>query len=204
MGTPTLETALESVTAASRMLAEATTVDAVLDLRDRAAAIDHYLKKCRAGLEAQNQAAELKVRCERKLGVMLAEEIEIGRPGKVSNRSTLSDRSISRDDSSRYQRIASIPDDEFEKHIQTVKASNKNELTTAGALKLWRTLNPPVPEDPVFSVQEEWKVIVLWLQARRDGWPEKFRPTFTTFVSRIVSEMECEQSKDSDGSHQDP
>lgn len=67
-------------------------------------------------------ATEIKVRAERRAGEMLAEmqKHNGGRPnGNPSHRATglpptLTDLGISRDQSSRWQKLAAVPEDQFE------------------------------------------------------------------------------------------
>ena len=56
---------------AKRALAEASTLQEIKDIRDKAEAIKAYLKAAEYSLEMQNQAAETKLRAERKGGELL-------------------------------------------------------------------------------------------------------------------------------------
>lgn len=58
---------------AIRALAEASTLQEIKDIRDKAEAIKAYVKAAGYSLEMQNQAAETKLRAERKAGELLKE-----------------------------------------------------------------------------------------------------------------------------------
>ena len=62
-------------------------------------------------------------------------EPEEGRPEKVYEGSTLNKMKIDRHQSSNWQNIADIPEEQFENYIQTQK-----EITTSGAVKIARKL----------------------------------------------------------------
>jgi hypothetical protein len=64
--------ALVKLEGAVRMLAEAGTLEEVKHVHDIAQAAAEYARAARLGLEAQNYAAEIKLRAERKAGEMLA------------------------------------------------------------------------------------------------------------------------------------
>jgi len=53
---------------ARRELALAVSIDEVKQLRDKAEAIRQYIRQQGASLEMQNQAAEIKIRAERRIG----------------------------------------------------------------------------------------------------------------------------------------
>ncbi|OGC90205.1 MAG: hypothetical protein A2W25_15485 [candidate division Zixibacteria bacterium RBG_16_53_22] len=141
MGESMVDGALAKLTRASKMLAEAKTLDDVLKIKDLAQAAETYARAAKLGLEAQNNAAEVTLRAERKAGEMIRRmkergEIREGRKPKLSNDSivSLDDLGISSYESSTYQRIEDLPDEEFESHIAETKASGR-ELTTSGTLK---------------------------------------------------------------------
>lgn len=100
---------------ATTQLAHAVTVDDVKDIRDKAEAIRHFLKQQEGSLRAQNYAAALKLRAERRLGEMLADTIphEGGRPIKPSHDERVSrrleDYGLNYSASHRFQTIAAIP-----------------------------------------------------------------------------------------------
>jgi hypothetical protein len=143
-GKGTAGTALMAVEHACRWLAEAKSVDDVKALKDRAEAVRVYAKQRDYSLSAQNDAAEIRLRCERRLGELLKETPK-QRPGdyKRLNGSTvppsLADLGISKDDSSRWQRVAGVPEGDFEAHVAQVRQA-QGELTTRGVLDLARQL----------------------------------------------------------------
>src|SRR5262249_33060927 len=76
------------------------------------------LKQQKASLEAQNHAAELKLRAERKLGEILGRTVESHRPGKLSHDATVLPEGVRRDQSSRWQKVATIPHERFADFIR--------------------------------------------------------------------------------------
>jgi site-specific DNA-methyltransferase (adenine-specific) len=134
-------TALVQLDAATKALALATSLDTVKDVRDKAEAVRVYLRQQRGSHEAQNYAAKLKLRAERRLGELLADGVghNGGRPAKRSHDATVSNgqipEGISRDQSSRWQRIASVPEERFEAYLAAARDAGQ-EITTAGVLKL--------------------------------------------------------------------
>jgi hypothetical protein len=104
-------------------------VDEVKDIRDKARAIEMYTRQAQ-NTEAERQAIEIRLRAERKCGELLAEMVKakgsaqpgVGRRGSngmLSDGSTpLSDLGISRDQSSQWQKLAAIPDEEFEADLK--------------------------------------------------------------------------------------
>lgn len=123
-----------------RALAEATDLDEICDLRDRAEAIRHCVKTAAFGLKLQNQAAELKLCCERRAGQILAETPLQGGDRRSENgnhRATLEDMGISRSQSSRWQREGSLPEEDFVRYVQQSNEEGR-ELTANGLLHLAR------------------------------------------------------------------
>lgn len=111
-------------------------IDEVKDIRDKAEALRAYAKQAGYSLEMQNQCAEIKIRAERKAGEMLSEQVKPGNPQFLHDERIvkLNDLGIAEIQSHRWQRIASIPEDKFEEHIDEIVKS-KEELTTAGFIK---------------------------------------------------------------------
>lgn len=128
---------------ARQALAEARRVDEVKDIRDQAEAVRAYAKQAGLGLEMINDAAEIKLRAERRAGEILAdmEKQQGARDGKTGLHDVtplpprLSSLGIAKHESARWQHMAAIPEAEFEQHVAKTKAAGK-ELSTAGVLRL--------------------------------------------------------------------
>jgi len=104
--------------------------------------VQHYLKQQGYCLEAQNHAAELKLRAERRLGELLAAgpKHEGGRPARTGPivapvSKTYADQGINKKQAQRWQQIATVPEAAFERQLAEAKES-KAELTTAGMLRV--------------------------------------------------------------------
>lgn len=127
-------TTLIKYDAARTALAECKSVDEVKDWSDRAAALQAYGRMAQdKSLEVD--AAEIRIRAERRLGEMLAAQKEAGglnrgaagmsgnqHSGKLvrSSQTTapkLRDSGISKDLSSRAQKLAAVPEKEFEAEV---------------------------------------------------------------------------------------
>jgi hypothetical protein len=128
---------------ASKLLAECRTLPELKQYRDMAEAMRQYAKAQHLGLEAQNHAAEFKIRAGRGMGELLGGIPKqhggvrdgMGLQNETPLPATLADLDITKTESHRWQKIASIPEDEFEQYIAEVKAEKK-ELTTAGVYRL--------------------------------------------------------------------
>lgn len=102
--------------------------------------------------EMAREFAEARIRCERRGGELLAEmEFPTGGRGNRSHDDTgLGSLNLRKSQSSRWQRVASIPELEFEDYIADAYR-NEKELTTSGLLKLAKQLaasNKPEPTAP--------------------------------------------------------
>jgi hypothetical protein len=129
--------------AARTALAAAHSVDEVKDIRDKAEAMAAYARQAKDS-ELIQYATEIKVRAERRCGEMLrTTEKNTGARmnGSVVERCdhretpTLADMGLSKDESSRYQQLAAMPDEHFETAVATAKAT-AGEVTTAHMLRI--------------------------------------------------------------------
>lgn len=135
--------------AACRALAEARAVDEVQDVRNKADAMRIY------GMQAKNKslevdAAEIRIRAERRLGELIGQQKAgeglakgaatpgVGRSGKNAVESddrvpTLAEVGISKDLSSRAQKLAAVPPEVFEAEVKEwrgrVEAENARVTT---------------------------------------------------------------------------
>jgi len=122
----------------------AASVDEVKKIRDQAEALRQYAKQSRLSLNMQNRCAEIRIRAERRAGDML-KDMEKHPPGPIPVRDRLHDATdlpprledlgISKSQSSRWQLIASIPEQDFEERVESLKA-NGRELTSFEMLSL--------------------------------------------------------------------
>lgn len=134
--------ALAKLDKATQMLAEAKSLDEVKNIMDIAEAARTYARAAKLGLEAQNHATEIKLRAERKAGEILSKIEAQGKrkditfsndDRKLSKRELLEEQEIPEATGYRWQSIAKIPENKFEKHIAEVIETG-GELTTAGLL----------------------------------------------------------------------
>lgn len=131
---------LISLSKAKELLATAD-IDTAIDLRDKAAAVASYLAAQQDGYEAQCNAAEIKLRAERKLGELLAvmDKDKGGRPPKNSSHDVrgLDELGISYMQSSSWQEEAKVDEDKFCEWVGDVRTKGE-ELTQSGLLRLAR------------------------------------------------------------------
>ena len=139
---------------ARRLLAETRSVDEVKMIRNLGEAARVYARQARLGLEAQNDAAEIKLRAERRLGELIATlpKQDGGDAAQARSQAAtevpprLDDLGISKSQSSRCQTIAAVPEPVFDQFVAEVReqsrADGKTELTTTGALLVARQYRP--------------------------------------------------------------
>lgn len=136
-------TALVKYEEARRALAEAHSVDEVAQIRDRAEAA-RQAARIAGDIEMVNWAAEIRIRAERKAGELLKEMAEAGaraekggdqRSLESSSSVRLDDLGIDKHESSRWQKVAAVPEAEFERYLSETKTEGR-ELTSAGVRKL--------------------------------------------------------------------
>lgn len=126
---------------AAAMLATFKDVDRVKDHRDKAVAIETWLRAQKASLSAQRDAAEIVVRSERRLGELLQLLPKAtgsrAKPGgsKLSPPGipTLAERGIEKRDASLWQRLASVPEAVFEQHVASIRERSE-KITTRGTV----------------------------------------------------------------------
>lgn len=123
---------------ARQALAQAKTIEDFKDVRDVGEAAIRLAKSRRdVGIDALLEAQEIVRRAERQLGAMLPSVIKHGGgTGKVrSHVANLLELGIQKDQSSRFQKIAQLPDDQFEAWIAACRDTG-DEMTQSAAIKL--------------------------------------------------------------------
>lgn len=141
-------TALAQLEEAERLLATVATVQDAVDLSSLAKAAEEFARRAKLGLSAQNHAASIRLRSERRAGELLAEMKETGqrtmggRPApependcQPGNRSSLADLGINGQQSSRWQKLAANFTDDDISNISEEATLKGEELTTAGLFR---------------------------------------------------------------------
>jgi hypothetical protein len=162
-----------------RAIAEAYEVDEVKDIRDKAIALETYARQAH-NIENERQACLIRLRAERKCGELL-KQIEMakgGQPyqsdGATGRTPTLVDRGISRDQSSRWQKLADVPADKFEaaladpdimpttSGILQAEAPKRGFTVSDDGVWLWGELQGLVekridrPAEELMATMEQW------------------------------------------------
>lgn len=158
--------------AAAVALAECKRVDEVKGWADKAAALAEYARQAQ-DRHLEIDAGEIRIRAERRLGQLLAEAEKHpgGRPETGPDRGpvlaedkpkTLKESGISKNLSSRAQKIAAVPDEEFESAVKDWRADTEAargrvvaRLESAGEAALVSGGGKDIPRDLGPSVARE-------------------------------------------------
>jgi phage N-6-adenine-methyltransferase len=145
---------------ARKALAEAHRVDEAKDIRDKAVAMQVYARQAN-DTELIGYATGIRLRAERRAGELLAEMAKAkGTRGQlrgdvlVGGRAptpptettpTLKDMGVTKTQSSKWQKLAKLPEDKFEAKVAALKTKAENSTTSA-----------PRHTKPIFSGEFEW------------------------------------------------
>ena len=145
--------------AAKRALAAASRVDEAKKIRDRAEAVRVYATQAR-DYDLQNRAATIRLLAERRAGQLLIDMEKnpgtrgAGRPRRdgtskrrysraTTKPPTLEELNISKVQSSKWQRLAKLVDDETFENALAMAKDVFGELTTAGLLRMLKEVVRP-------------------------------------------------------------
>lgn len=107
-------------------------------IRDQAKAIGDYCRQQKVCVGAGQDAAELQLRAERKLGELIPKQFpkHTKKCKRVMSQAatSLEDSGISRTQSSRWQKVAEVPEPEFQEYVAGERAKAK-EPTTSGVIR---------------------------------------------------------------------
>lgn len=123
---------------AKQALSEASSFEQIKDIRDKAEAVRKYAQSASLGLDIQNRAAEVKLRAERQAGKLLSQLMLRGgdRRSKMrDHRLKLHDLGISRNQSTRWQIQAKVPENIFVSYVHQMSAAGK-EITSANLMRI--------------------------------------------------------------------
>jgi len=131
---------------AKQQLAEIKTIESGINYLNKVKAIEVWAKAEKKDAELQNMIAEQKIRTQRILGQLLKEN-QVSKNGQLAGKeiggkdirpsnNKLSDYGLTKDQSSTFQKIASLPEEIFEAEIATAKQESEKriELTTSRVL----------------------------------------------------------------------
>ena len=137
------DVALPKYAAARKALAEASRVDEVKSIRDKAVAMQVYAKQAK-DMDLIDHATDIRLRAERRAGDLLrkaAEQKQRVKGGDPKSRpailAKLSDIGVTLTQSSRWQRLAVMSEPEFEEKVE--KAKKKQRSAIDGTAKIERT-----------------------------------------------------------------
>lgn len=141
-------------------LQQAVEIDEVKDIRDKAQAMAAYARQAN-DTKLVEWATEIKVRAERKAGQMLAEMPKlagargVGKKVESHDATPLSELGISKTQSSRWQKLAAVPDDQFEQAVSAAKEV-AGEVTTAAMLRIEKQNRPATTSHkPALNLETE-------------------------------------------------
>jgi N6-adenosine-specific RNA methylase IME4 len=133
--------ALIQLDGATRLLEKARTVAEVVQIADACEAARVWAKRSKAGIVHVNKAVEWKIRCERKAGQMLAKmEKQNGDP-RSHHVTRVRDIGVSKMQSSRWQRMAIVPEKDLVEYIADSTAKER-EITSNAVLKMANKSKP--------------------------------------------------------------
>lgn len=206
---------LATIDRASRMLAEASSLEDIKAVHDIAQAAVEYAKAARLGDEAARHAATIKLRAERKAGELLA-GLERDKPYPGSSMSSvghgspyaaaLDESGTTRQDANRWQQVAEVPEDQFDGYL-----SKAPELTTSGLLREYvraaqsrerenragQTVTMPTGTWRCIVIDPPWPVQKIAREVRpRQGWVD-----YPTMTVEQIAELPVGDLTADDGCH---
>jgi hypothetical protein len=161
-------------------LARAVLVVEAKHILDQVAILEHAIKVRDLGTEAAVSASLLRVRAERRVGELEAQR-EKAKPGPrrsvdSDDRSlTLAEVGLTKDESSKYQRLASVPERHFEQVLDDVTKQARESGTTVTRTAVMRAIDPHGERTPadVFhdgvAFKKACDTVVARLAAARDA-----------------------------------
>jgi hypothetical protein len=173
----------EPISLARRALAEATTLPDMKDVRSWAEALRAYAKSRGMGIEAENQAAEVVIRAERKMGTELIRMAEAGErtvagtggsrllgriPGLPAGErkaftavvnaggATLAGMGVTPRQSSHWQRLATIDDEMFESLVVELLSREGARLSRMDFVRAYFGPDKKYPKEALHDDGDEW------------------------------------------------
>lgn len=181
MSVPNTDSSLEMVKYDAMCLAisDCDQADEAKDIRDKALAMEIYAKQA-MNTDAERKVTEIRIRAERRCGELLAATIDRGGDRRSDSYATslkeqpktLSDMGISPEQSSKWQKLAKVPDRQFEKAFAS--------QTIPSTASIIRTISAPVEIVPMSQN-------VIWLLGRLHEFEKN--PVLLLDKSELLNEM---------------
>ena len=177
---------------------ECHSIDEISRIRNQAEAYRYALKQAKESPDVIRKAEEIKLRAERRAGELLKEtpknKGQILRGSSLRPREeslTLEEMGVSKDQSSKWQKIANIPEEKFENFIEVQK-----ELSTAGILRVAereamrevkKNINVEAPKGQydVIVIDPPWDMVKI----NRDCRPNQYGFDYSTMTIDEIKEM---------------
>ncbi len=174
-------------------LARAKDFAEVKGIRDKAAAVLVYQRSIKAGIDAQQDAAEIILMATRRMGQILADmpTAPNGRKKKgasvapFSKSAAIEDLGIGESDAKRAQRLAAIPESRVSGYVTACREKGQ-PVTRAGALALDKEPKPDRAFHALVSLGE-FKDAIRRLVSR---WPEEERIALPEALRDLAAEVE--------------
>ena len=188
-----VDQALVMVDRAYGQLCEAVTFQETRQVRNLAVAAAAFAREAK-DTRLLDKATELRTRAERKAGQMLAESRDRGERARsgVDTRNqespapTLAQIGVSRDQSSKWQQVAALTDDEFEDALETTKAITY-EISTPKVLRAVQQARQKAPPPEVVAGTDDDAVVVVEAPSAT---PDEQAVAFYNAV-RALAEITC-------------
>lgn len=164
-----------------QQVATLTTPTDATTMADQARIITAALTAANHGIDIRNEAAELHLRAERRLGELLLEIVSYGNTSSIPE-------GITRQRASRAQRLARIPLDHFNNFIESTRSEQK-ELSQRGALQLL----PVTPREERKNIADTYTAPAIDVQLARElglNVSDELAEIIVTSIHKALNEME--------------
>jgi hypothetical protein len=186
---------LEKIEAVLAAIKAATTVQEIKKIHDMAEAAKVYVQQQKIGKEAELQMSEYIIRAERKLGEVLQKAKADGQFGEGKpfhthtvegddSKVNLNEVGLTRDLSSRAQKIAAVDEKEFEQVISEGKEKGKLTKRMFAKKRNSQESNPKPPKSEAAAIETEPVRNELEPQITPEMLPRTYREKFERIIGQ--------------------